>query len=227
MLQLPVRSCGNYSVGLLEHVKLLAYRAVHNVRAMETERQRNCFNPTVIYKFLGLFVTNLCQAQSIPRTTKIQGVAQSKILLISSTKMKGCTMLIFIWLCPTSSSAIELNHRHLNCVQKSKKNTNKWSLVFALTWRQQWKAHLPEPRLVLEEPLNTTLSAHPPSGYWAACYFGLGALLPGWHQLKWEKNKSLGSVLLFWVRLGPTQFSYANKTLDCIPPMERNTAPVD
>lgn len=27
--------------------------------------------------------------------------------------------------------------------------------------------------------------------------------------------------------LGPTHFGYTNKTLDCIPPMEENTASVD
>lgn len=122
MLQLPVKSCGNYSVGLLKHVKLLAYRALHYVRAIETERQKSCFNPTLIYKFLRLFVTFLLQAQGIPRTMKIQGVAQRKIPLIPSGKMKGCTMFIFNWLCPTGSLAKKLNqvHRHLKSVNKSK-----------------------------------------------------------------------------------------------------------
>lgn len=106
----------------MKHVKLPAYRAVHYVRAIETERQKNCFSLTLIYKFLGLFVTNLLQAKGIPRTTKIHGTAQSKIPLIPSGKMKGCTMLIFNWLCLTGSSAIKLNHvhRHLNSVKKAK-----------------------------------------------------------------------------------------------------------
>lgn len=82
---------------------------------------------------------------------------------------------------------------------------NKWSLLFAIIWLQQRKAHLPAPGLGLEEPLSIQLCQHihPVETlswltHWVCFvlgffYYFFANWAAGWHQLNGKKPKSSGS----------------------------------